>query len=116
MSNNLKNKDKFFNAEEVIKRLKYKLNYQTEIDMAKELDIASSTISSWKNRNSIDIGLIVEKLRDRIDYNYLLLGESYVTSEPQAKYEPSEIEKTILRYEIKTEILEDMLKQYVEKK
>ncbi|QEZ89061.1 transcriptional regulator, XRE family [Aliarcobacter cibarius] len=59
----------------VIERLKEKLNFKTDMELAKYLNLASGTVTNWKNRNKIpydEIFSICEK--ENIDINYIFYG------------------------------------------
>ena len=61
------------NTSEVLNRLKNKLGIKSDTELSNYLGVTQSLISAWKNRNSIDIDLIITKCKD-VDLNWLLLG------------------------------------------
>lgn len=61
------------NTSEAIERLKFKLGLKSDTELSAYLGISQPLISAWKNRNSIDIDLIITKCND-IDLNWLLRG------------------------------------------
>ncbi len=63
-----------------IKRLKSALKISRDIELAELLGIKQNTISGWKNRNSVDMQLIIKKFPD-IDVNYLIKGKKDEISE-----------------------------------
>ncbi|NPV35104.1 MAG: hypothetical protein HPY80_00390 [Bacteroidales bacterium] len=70
MQENLSQNAIFF----IIERLKTYFQIVTDIELAKILGIKPNTISTWRNRNSIDWNLIFAKC-ENINLNWLLTGE-----------------------------------------
>jgi hypothetical protein len=62
------------NAHDIIKRLKSAFSFKSNKQLATFLEIGSSTISSWKKRNSVDYNLIFTKCKDKIDLHWLVTG------------------------------------------
>lgn len=59
----------------IIERLKEKLNFTTDTELAKYLNLASGTVTNWKTRNKIpyeEIFSICEN--EKIDINYIFYG------------------------------------------
>lgn len=98
-----------FNAKSIIGRLKKALNLKTDEDLSAFLGIARTTVSSWKQRNTLDIQLIVEKC-GLLDYNHILVNNANCVDSKQEKSNPSAIEvnKIALNYNI-IEIIEPYL-------
>lgn len=61
------------NKSELISRLKEAYKIKTDLELSKLLDIAPSTISTWKVRNSIDFDIIFAKC-ENINFNFLIYG------------------------------------------
>ncbi len=60
-------------AEAIIDRLMAHLGIQRNRDLAEYLGVASSTISTWKKRKSLDLELILSHVKD-VDLNWLING------------------------------------------
>lgn len=58
----------------IIERLKAYFQIVTDIELSKILEVKPNTISTWRNRNTIDWELIFAKC-DNINLNWLLTGE-----------------------------------------
>jgi len=56
-------------------RLKSALNITSDVDLSKILGVRTSTISTWKARNSLDYDLIFANCKG-VDLNWLITGES----------------------------------------
>ena len=59
------------NSANIIDKLKEHLDIKTDTDLAKYLELHHSTLAGWRNRNSLNIELILEKVNN-IDLNWLL--------------------------------------------
>lgn len=57
----------------LINRLKEAYNIKTDNDLAKQLSIAATTVSSWRRRNSLDFDIIHANCKG-INWNYLIYG------------------------------------------
>lgn len=65
------------NKSEILDNIKSLYNLKTDTQLAEKLGVKSQTISTWRNRNSIDIELIYSKC-EFIDGNYLLSGKGEI--------------------------------------
>lgn len=62
-------------AEDVIARLKAAYRVRSDRQLAADLRVSTSTLASWKSRNSIPLELIVEQaLLLNLSLDYLILG------------------------------------------
>ena len=59
----------------IIKRAKQALNLKRDSELAEYLGVSRATVTNWGARNSIDFRLLLDKLGDKVDYNWLLLGK-----------------------------------------
>ena len=66
--------DTSLNVQGIVKRAKEAMNFRTDLELARYLGIARSTLSNWMSRNSIDYPLVLEKMKE-VDYNWLLTGK-----------------------------------------
>lgn len=73
-----------FDAKSIISRLKSLLNIKTDEELSAFLGVARTTISSWKQRNTLDIQLIIEKCGD-IDYNHILVDKAKCVNSRNSK-------------------------------
>ena len=74
----------------IIKRAKQALNLKRDSELAEFLGVSRATVTNWAARNSIDFRLLLDKLGNTVDYNWLLLGKGSPVY--QAKSEtPAEI-------------------------
>jgi len=71
-----------FNVDAILQRLRSLLKINNDMQLSHYLNISQNTIYSWRNRNVIDIQLIVEKIKNvnqkssiAIDINWLIFGE-----------------------------------------
>lgn len=67
--------DTFLDVTGIVKRAKQALNLKRDSELAEFLGVARATVSNWCARNSIDFPLLLGKIGDRVDYNWLLLGK-----------------------------------------
>ena len=67
--------DKPFNVGDIVKRAKLALNMKFDSDLAKYLGVSRSTLCNWVARNSIDFSLLLSRMINRVDYNWLLTGK-----------------------------------------
>ena len=59
----------------IIERLKEKLNFKTDMELTKYLNLASGTVANWKNRNKIPYDEIFSICENKnIDINYIFYG------------------------------------------
>lgn len=75
------------NVVSVLGRLKQALGIDTETALAEYLNIAPSTLSSWKSRDTLDYPLIIEKSGiEGLNIHWLLTGdgEMYLQAQMQA--------------------------------
>lgn len=63
-------------ANDILKRIKSILGFKTDIELSSFLDVTPQSISQWKKRNSLDYELLINKLPDDIDLNYIFRGTS----------------------------------------
>ncbi len=59
----------------IIKRAKQALNLKRDSELAEFLGVSRATVTNWDARNSIDFRLLLDKLGNTVDYNWLLLGK-----------------------------------------
>ena len=59
----------------IIKRAKQALNLKRDSELAEFLGVSRATVTNWAARNSIDFRLLLDKLGNTVDYNWLLLGK-----------------------------------------
>lgn len=59
----------------IIKRAKQALNLKRDSELAEFLGVSRATVTNWAARNSIDFRLLLNKLGNTVDYNWLLLGK-----------------------------------------
>jgi hypothetical protein len=71
---NIQKRKKIFKVDEIIERLRKMIGKKNQNQLAIELGISQSTISTWKKRNSIDIEKILDKCWG-LDLNYLFYGD-----------------------------------------
>lgn len=57
------------------KRAKQALNLKRDSELAEFLGVSRATVTNWAARNSIDFRLLLDKLGNTVDYNWLLLGK-----------------------------------------
>ena len=57
----------------IIERLLLYFNVETNTALAQKLGVSASTLSNWKNRNTIDYELIFTKC-EGVNFNWLFLG------------------------------------------
>lgn len=62
----------------VIERLKVFFNVDTNAALAQKLGVSATTLSNWKNRNTIDYELLFTKC-EGANFNWLFLGEGNMT-------------------------------------
>ena len=60
----------------IIKRAKQALNLKRDSELAEFLGVSRATVTNWAARNSIDFRLLLNKLGNTVDYNWLLLGKA----------------------------------------
>jgi hypothetical protein len=60
-----------YNVNEILDRIKKILNFKTDTELSEYLKINTTTISSWRSRNHIDLIRIFEELKN-INLNWLL--------------------------------------------
>lgn len=58
------------NVNFILDRIKSKLGLDTDLALAKFLEVKPNTISSWRSRNTLDYELIIAKC-DKLDFNWL---------------------------------------------
>ncbi len=71
---NLRTTNKENKTTAILNRLKKHYNIASDTGLAKFLNIAPTTLSSWKSRDSFDYDLVYSKCED-VDGNWLLTGE-----------------------------------------
>lgn len=64
-----------FDVAAIIERAKEALSIKTDSKLAQHLGVSRATVSNWQARNSIDLQLLLSKMR-QVDFNWLLLGPS----------------------------------------
>lgn len=52
-----------------------RLNLKRDSELAEFLGVSRATVTNWAARNSIDFRLLLDKLGNTVDYNWLLLGK-----------------------------------------
>ncbi len=79
------------NVNFIIERLMQSLQIATAAGLADYLQVATSTVSSWKNRNTLDYPLIIAVCKSEgISLDWLLNGEEEVTAKEIVKKYPKE--------------------------
>lgn len=66
--------DKMVN--DILKRIKSILGFKTDIELSSYLEVTPQSISKWKKRESLDYELLINKLPDDIDLNWLFRGKN----------------------------------------
>jgi len=61
------------NKTEILSRLKNAYGLKSDIQLAKYLQVAPNTISTWRSRSRIDFTMIFEKC-EYLNWNYLIYG------------------------------------------
>lgn len=67
--------DTFLDVTGIVKRAKQALNLKRDSELAEFLGVSRATVSNWCARNSIDFPLLLGKIGESVDYNWLLLGK-----------------------------------------
>lgn len=73
----------------IIKRLKKELNIKTDSSLSAHLGLSENTITTWKQRGTFNLSLIVDKCGE-LDLNYIVFGttkESDSLSSIESSYE-----------------------------
>lgn len=65
---------KTFSSKDIINRLKIALDIKTDNDLSERLTINKSTLSNWKNRNTLDFDLVFS-ICEHINIDWLLTGD-----------------------------------------
>ena len=78
----------------IIKRAKQALNLKRDSELAEYLGVSRATVTNWGARNSIDFRLLLDKLGDKVDYNWLLLGKG------NPKHQPRHCESELVQGEV----------------
>ena len=78
----------------IIKRAKQALNLKRDSELAEYLGVSIATVTNWGARNSIDFRLLLDKLGDKVDYNWLLLGKG------NPKHQPRHCESELVQGEV----------------
>ena len=100
------------NAILIIKRLKDLTDIKKDLHLAKLLGIATTTLSNWKSRNSIDYKLVITFcIKRKFDLGFVLAGIN-----PQIKNPQIENLATYLIQKVRKEIKSDVqdIKDYKE--
>lgn len=99
------------NLEEILNRVKEKLNLKSDSDLAKYLDLSSGTIPNWRIRNKIpyeELFTICEK--NNFDIQYIFYGNTKNISEIEdIFYKLTDDEKRMYLAEMKLRVLERKL-------
>ena len=99
------------NAILIIKRLKDLTDIKKDLHLAKLLGIATTTLSNWKSRNSIDYKLVITFcIKRKFDLGFVLAGIN-----PQIKNPQIENLATYLIQKVRKEIKSDVqdIKDYL---
>lgn len=75
--------DTFLDVTGIVKRAKLALDLKRDKELADFLGVSRATVSNWCARNSIDFPLLLSKIGDRVDYNWLLLGKGNPHHQPR---------------------------------
>ena len=78
----------------IIKRAKQALSLKRDSELAEYLGVSRATVTNWGARNSIDFRLLLNKLGDKVDYNWLLLGKG------NPKHQPRHCESELVQGEV----------------
>lgn len=73
----------FLDVTGIVKRAKQALNFKNDSELAEYLGVSRATVSNWCARNSIDFRLLLNKLGNTVDYNWLLLGKGSPKHQPR---------------------------------
>ena len=95
--NNFKTKD-FFSAGLILDNLRNILNLRTDKQLAEKLEINLNTLSSWRNRNSVDFPLIIAFCAsNNININWLFngIGEPHLANNDNIKDKIKELQDEI---------------------
>lgn len=85
----------FLDVTGIVKRAKQALNFKNDSELAEYLGVSRATVSNWCARNSINLRLLLNKLGNTVDYNWLLLGKG------SPKHQPRFCERELARGEVK---------------
>ena len=67
----------------IVRRAKEAIGVTKDNELAAFLGVSRATVSNWVARNSIDFPLLLDKLKDEVDYNWLLLGKGQKKHQPR---------------------------------
>ena len=105
--------DDFRFAKTVLERVKQSRSLKTDTQLAEYLDVGTSTVATWKRRDSLDFRLIVSKCKD-LDLNWLFLGEAKSWAAPhpnrELEAENARLHKEVTSLEGKIEGLREALR------
>lgn len=100
-NSNFAKKNSELSVKDLFRRLKKHLDVDSDGDLCKILEIPQSTLSSWKNRNTLDIHTIYNRCYG-VDFNVLIYGDNN-THEPQTQIVQENTEKfTYTKEELET--------------
>jgi len=88
------------------------LGFKSDIELSSYLGTTPQSISKWKKRNSLDYELLISKLNNKVNLNWLFYGEGEPVSEKKKEGDKEEI--LLLREKIK-EKDEQIKKQEIQK-
>ncbi len=93
-------KKKPINVNIILKRLKSLLGISTDVQMAELLQVKPNTLSTWKQRNSIDYKLIIEAAQScNLDLNKVFYEEDLTDNkEPGKNFTPIITSENIQQY------------------
>lgn len=72
---------KTFSSNDILSRLKTVLSVDTDTELADFLGIKKTTLSNWRNRNSIDLPLVFS-FCEQINIDWLVTGRGQPTFQP----------------------------------
>ena len=67
--------DTFLFVTSIVNRAKQVLNFKKDSEFADFLGVSRPTLSNWCARNRIDFPLLLDKMGNDVDYNWLLIGK-----------------------------------------
>ena len=67
----------------IIKRAKQVLNLKRDSELAEYLEVSRATVTNWGARNSIDFRLLLDKFGEKVEYNWLFLGQGKPKQQPR---------------------------------
>ena len=73
--------ENYINTRMVVNRMKLVLSITTDKQLADQLSVATSTISSWIHRNTLDYDHVLNYFATKCNLHWLLVGSSFKESD-----------------------------------